>query len=136
MPKEAIQFALALAAVAGLAGLGLAVQQEPWEAPADAKGLKNPLPASSEVLAKGADLYKKNCLMCHGEAGKGDGPATKFVKPAPADITVAASQEKWTDGEIFWKIGEGKKPMPSFAKKLSDDERWSLVHYVRSLKGK
>lgn len=137
MPERIPAVGLAMLMMAGLAGLALAAQEhEEWEAPADAKAMKNPLAASDEVLAKGGDLYKKNCLMCHGETGKGDGPATKFVKPAPADISVAEAQAKWTDGEIFWKITEGKKPMPSFGKKLSEEERWSVVHYVRSLKAK
>jgi mono/diheme cytochrome c family protein len=137
MPKTVLALALMLLGGAGLAGLALAIpEQEAWEAPSEAKAMKNPLAASDDVLAKGLDLYKKNCLMCHGELGKGDGPATKFVKPAPADITVPEKQARWTDGEIFWKVTEGKKPMPSFGKKLSEEERWSLVHYVRSLKGK
>ena len=37
-------------------------------------------------------------------------------------------------GVIFWKLTVGKKPMPPFGKKLSDNERWALVHYVRGLK--
>jgi mono/diheme cytochrome c family protein len=40
--------------------------------------------------------------------------------------------EEMTDGEIFWKIGEGRRPMPSFKKRLTDDQRWQLVNYVRS----
>jgi len=108
--------------------------QDAWEAPADAKAKKNPVVASDATLLQGKDLYKKNCLMCHGEAGRGDGPATKFVKPAPADISNAAAQDRMTDGEIFWKITVGQKPMPAFGKKLSEDDRWKVVGFVRTLK--
>ena len=105
-----------------------------WEAPEDAKAKPNPLPSTAEVLAEGSALYKKNCEMCHGVTGKGDGPATQFVKPAPHDISTPEVQSEMTDGSIFWKLTVGKKPMPPFGKKLSDNERWALVHYVRGLK--
>ena len=58
---------------------------------------------------------------------------TKFIKPAPADISTAEAQARMTDGEIFYKISKGKTPMPNFASKLSEEDRWNLVHYVRSL---
>ncbi len=128
---------IVLASVGTLAHTG---QQEEgdhgtsWEVPEEAKAKPNPLPSTSEVLAEGSDLYKKNCEMCHGATGKGDGPATQFVKPAPHDISTAAVQSKMADGGIFWKLTVGKKPMPPFGKKLSDNERWALVHYVRGLK--
>ena len=106
----------------------------PWQAPPEAKSKPNPVPFSPEVLAEGKVLYQKNCELCHGASGRGDGPATKFVKPAPADITAAAAQSGMTDGELFWKLTEGRAPMPPYGKKLSEHERWVLVHYVRSLR--
>jgi mono/diheme cytochrome c family protein len=56
------------------------------------------------------------------------------VKPAPADISTPEAQAATTDGGIFWKLTTGREPMPPFGKKLSERERWVLVHYVRSLK--
>lgn len=105
-----------------------------WEVPAEAKAKTNPLPSTAEVLAQGSALFKKNCETCHGATGKGDGPATQFVKPAPHDITTPEVQSKMTDGGIFWKLTVGKKPMPPFGKKLTDNERWALVQFVRSLR--
>ena len=105
-----------------------------WNAPEDARAKPNPLPLTAELFAEASVLYKKNCESCHGTAGKGDGPATQFVKPAPHDITSPDVQSEMSDGGIFWKLTVGKKPMPPFGKKLSEDERWALVHYVRSLK--
>ena len=105
-----------------------------WEAPEEAKAEPNPLPSTAEILGEGSTLYKKNCEMCHGPTGKGDGPATRFIKPAPHDISTPEVQSEMADGGIFWKLTIGKKPMPPFGKKLSDHERWALVHYVRSLK--
>jgi mono/diheme cytochrome c family protein len=125
-----------LVVLTGLVGIALANQGDgsKWAAPADARAKANPVPSSPEVLAQGQALYQKNCLMCHGPTGKGDGPATEFVKPPPANISSAKKQADLTDGEIFWKLTHGRNPMPPFGKKLSDEERWALVHYVRSLK--
>ena len=106
----------------------------PWEAPADAKAAQNPISSGPEVLAEGKALYQRNCQLCHGPAGRGDGPATQYVKPAPADISTAEAQAAMTDGGMFWKLTTGRAPMPPFGKKLTERERWVVVHYVRSLK--
>ena len=104
-----------------------------WEVPEEAKAVPNPVEPTPEALAAGADLYKKHCVMCHGETGKGDGPATKFMKPAPADVTIAGTKARMTDGEIFYKISTGKRPMPPMNRKLSETERWQVVHHLRTL---
>ncbi len=123
-----------IVAVAGLTGLALAAQEgSTWEVPAEAKAVPNPVEATPEALAAGADLYKKHCLMCHGEAGKGDGQAAKYLKPPVADITAPGAKDRMSDGEIFYKISNGKKPMPPMNRKLSETERWQVVHHVRTL---
>jgi mono/diheme cytochrome c family protein len=71
--------------------------------------------------------------MCHGEAGKGDGPATKFMKPTPPDLTAPGGKARLTDGEIFYKISNGKRPMPPMNRKLSETERWQVVLHVRTI---
>jgi len=130
---------VAVVAVASLTGLALQAQETKpeassvWEVPAEAKAVQNPIEGTPETLAAGADLFKKHCLMCHGEIGKGDGPATKFMKPSPPDMTVAGTKARMTDGEIFYKISTGKRPMPPMNKKLSETERWQVVHHVRTL---
>ncbi|MFQ5791921.1 MAG: c-type cytochrome [Acidobacteriota bacterium] len=107
-----------------------------WDVPEEARAVENPVPLSPEVLEAGATLYEKNCVMCHGESAKGDGPATQFVKPAPPDISTAEARARMTDGEIFYKITVGKKPMPAMNKKLTEEERWKVIHYLRSLQAK
>ena len=116
--------------------VGTATQErEPWIVPEEERAVENPLTSSDDLLEEGAELYRKNCLMCHGETGKGDGPATARIKPAPPDLTPQAARERMTDGEIFYKITVGKRPMRGMERKLSEDERWSLVIFVRSLQG-
>lgn len=107
----------------------------PWEVPDDAKAVTNPLEKTPEALAAGAALYKKHCVMCHGESGKGDGPAAKFMKPSPPDISTAEVKDSLTDGAIFYMITTGKKPMPAMDKKLNETERWQVVLQVRALQG-
>jgi mono/diheme cytochrome c family protein len=129
---------VAVVAAASLTGLALAAQDpQPeggvWEVPAEAKAVPNPVEATPEALAAGADLFKKHCVMCHGETGKGDGPATKFMKPAPPDLTAPGTKARMTDGEIFYKITNGKRPMPPMNRKLSETERWQVVHHVKTL---
>ena len=72
------------------------------------------------------------CAQCHGERGKGDGPEAMMHSPTPADLTDAGHMNTVTDGEIFYQISEGRKPMPSFKKRLTEDQRWGLVLFVRS----
>jgi mono/diheme cytochrome c family protein len=89
------------------------------------------------------DAGKGNCLMCHGELGKGDGlQAANYTDPKVADLTNPAFQDAVTDQYIFWRIKDvanskayqnsGMLGYPNG----SDAEIWSLVAYVRSLKGK
>ncbi|WP_107685605.1 c-type cytochrome [Niastella koreensis] len=109
------------------------VAQTPkWMAPKEADDLKNPLVANSHILAAGKALYTANCGPCHGDKGRGDGPAAAGLNPKPADHTSAFVQNE-SDGSLFWKITEGRTPMPSYKKTFTDEQRWEIVTYIRSL---
>jgi mono/diheme cytochrome c family protein len=107
-------------------------KEEPWVVPEEVKKLKNPLPPSESTLKAAKGIYTDECVQCHGEHGKGDGPEAMMHSPAPADLTDTRHMNTVTDGEIFYQISEGRKPMPSFKKGLTEDQRWGLVHLVRS----
>lgn len=107
--------------------------QEVWVVPDEARAVENPVALTDEALAAGEESYGARCASCHGDTGKGDGRATRFIKPAPADFSTVEARDRMTDGEIFYKITEGKKPMPGMARTLSDEERWQVVHYLRTL---
>ncbi len=106
-----------------------------WTAPAEAKKLTNPLSGNVTAIEKGKAIFKQQCAMCHGNKGRGDGMAGMSLTPRPANLTSAKVQEQ-TDGEIFWKITHGRSPMPSYKSILSDEQRWQLVTYIRTLKKK
>ncbi len=107
-------------------------QSKVWEVPDLAKNKKNHVAANEASVAAGKDIYTKNCYNCHGKKGKGDGPKSGDLNVGPKDFTKEEFQ-KQTDGSLFWKISEGRKPMPSFKKDLSEDQRWQVINYVRTL---
>jgi len=112
-----------------------AFQKTPWMVPPEEKARKNPLTASDANINAAKQIYLDHCANCHGDTGKGDGSDAMMYDPAPADLTDAARLSKITDGEIYYQITEGRKPMPSFKKRLTEEQRWQLVLLVRSFAG-
>ncbi len=106
---------------------------KPWIAPEDARKVKNPVPATQENLAAADQIFRDNCMLCHGEKGMGDGPGAKVLKVKPANFTDAKLMSEETDGSLFWKMTEGRGPMPSWKEDLTEKERWQLVNYLRKL---
>ena len=102
----------------------------------------NPMPRTQEVLEHAAELFRVNCSMCHGPQGRGDGPVAPFLAAggvSPANLPTAT--EDRSDGEIFWLMSNGGTRgqaglpviMPTFRLLLDEEDRWSLVQYVRFL---
>jgi mono/diheme cytochrome c family protein len=120
-----------LLAVIVLAIVYAILQNRPWTVPEAAKQVKNPLPASDAALKATRDVYSEHCARCHGDSGRGDGRDAALYYPAPGNFTDAQHMRSMTDGEIFYKISEGRKPMPAFQKKLSEEQRWQLVLLIR-----
>lgn len=116
--------------------IGHAQTSTPWNIPAKYKTMKNPVATSKESLSNGKELYAKHCKSCHGTLGLGDGP-----KAASLDVTCSDFSSKkfqsLSDGEIFFQMTEGKGKMPSFKKLIPEDnDRWGLIHYLRTLAAK
>ena len=108
-----------------------------WVAPLEATKVANPVSSNEDNLAKGKSVYVVACLPCHGEKGKGDGPAAASLKRddkpiLPADLESPPIQQQ-RDGSMFWKIREGRSPMPSWKAALADDQIWIVIRYLRSM---
>jgi mono/diheme cytochrome c family protein len=107
-----------------------------WVAPKDADALVNPMKShEEEAIAAGKKIFATNCATCHGDKGKGDGVAAAGLTPKPANF-LHPEIVKETDGALFWKITNGKAPMPSWEKQLKPEQRWDLVCYIRSIQAK
>ncbi len=103
-----------------------------WTAPSGAGQKQNPIASDEASIESGKRIYDRSCLSCHGTKGSGDGPAAGFLERHPG---VLSDAKMWlqTDGALFWKITEGNSPMPSFRDGLSQDQRWQVVNYIRTL---
>jgi mono/diheme cytochrome c family protein len=122
-------------AAAGLVALSAATTvwaqaQGEWKAPAEAKAMKNP----EKGVGDAKKVIDANCVPCHGTSGKGDGPAAAALPTKPADWTSDRVQKE-SDGELFWKISNGRGPMPPW-KHLPEKQRWEIVNYIHTLKKK
>ena len=102
-----------------------------WIAPEEAKKMKNPIKATKASIQKGKEIYEKKCALCHGIKGDGKGTASAGLNPKPTNFKDSHG-EKMTDGEHFWKITTGRGRMPSFAKDLTEEERWHVINYVNT----
>jgi mono/diheme cytochrome c family protein len=111
-----------------------AVQKDPWPVPDKFLKMSNPIKSNSESLANGKELWIKHCQSCHGKSGKGDGPKAAQLKTQPEDLGKPDIQ-KQPDGAFFFKTSEGREDMPSFKKKIPDQEDlWAVINYVRTFK--
>lgn len=99
--------------------------------------------ATQNTIARGKQLYEqKECWKCHGETGHGDGPSSydledEWAIPIQAyDFTMEGKYKGGaTNRDIYLRFTTGMNgtPMPSFANELSDEDRWCMVHFVKSL---
>jgi len=99
-------------------------------------------PATMDKLAKaGAGIYQQQCAVCHGDQGKGDGPAAGILAFPPRDFTrglykfkTSSQGEMPFDDDLYRTVTSGipAAGMPSFAD-LTPFERWALVAHVKAL---
>ena len=95
----------------------------------------DPLPRKPPALARGRELYGVRCASCHGDAGRGDGPAAASMNPPPADLTAPALRGS-SPLEFYRKINVGVAgtAMPSFSSQLSVEDRWAAALYASGLR--
>lgn len=96
-------------------------------------GARNPIPPSADSVGLGEEVYQANCARCHGDSGRGDGPAGGGLTPPPADLWIHVPQH--TDQDLFGIVSEGVAGtgMPGFEQTLTEEQRWNLLNYLRAL---
>ena len=122
-----------LAAVALGLGYTVAPNIPTPPVPLTARFATNPVADSPTEVAGGRATYQAKCAICHGQRGRGDGPAALTMNPRPVDLTVHVPQH--AQGEIFYWISEGVAgtQMPAWKDQLSETERWQVVRFLQAL---
>ena len=99
--------------------------------------MRNPLPASTATINRGAIVYARNCVSCHGAIGEGNGPGGRNLSPLPADLAwLSWMKISQSDGFMYWTIAEGgtpfATPMPPFKDKLPAEDIWALTTFIQA----
>ena len=114
--------------------IGAAAEAGQGTSRAAAAKMKNPVATGAASVTAGQQVYQKQCRMCHGASGAAETPMAK--KMNASDLTDGTWTFGSTDGEIFTVIQEGAgagSKMTAFKGKVTDQDTWHLVNYIRSL---
>lgn len=102
-------------------------------------GMTNPLPLNQDVIDQGKAIYTRECMVCHGAAGRGQGPYRHVLQPPPPDFGDGSygtvDKPVFNDADYYWRISEGVPwtAMPTWKLRYNVKDRWALVHFVRGL---
>jgi mono/diheme cytochrome c family protein len=103
----------------------------PEDAQRAGRELQSPVEAAT-AGQRGLFVFQTFCLPCHGPAGRGDGPVALRGYPAPPSL-LGEKTLKLADGQMFHILTFGQKNMPAYAGQISQQDRWRVIAYVRSL---
>lgn len=95
---------------------------------------ENPIPPDPASLQRGRILYELHCGLCHGPAGRGDGPLAAYFSRTPEDLVGQQAAAEF-DASVYLVIQQGFGQMPPLAENLTVRERWDVINYVRTLPG-
>jgi len=119
------------ALVAYLQVIGTAVKKKEEAIEAKVIEEKNPLAGDKEAIKRGKELFEKNCMVCHGDDGKGG------IGPSLQDNVWLGKEGDISDGKLFSIISDGTQAgMPPFGKQIDKNGIWSIVSYIRTLQKK
>ncbi|MEO1435097.1 MAG: cytochrome c [Bacteroidota bacterium] len=99
---------------------------------------QNPFPVTEKGLEAGKNLYDINCAICHGEKGDGNGYLVRDDGKYPVQPAILVNEEftNASDGRYYHALIYGKNVMGGYSDKLSYEERWQVIHYIRTLQAK
>lgn len=107
--------------------------KQQWQAPAEFVNMKSPLKVTPDITKKGQYLYKNRCEICHGSEGKGNGPYNDPKWKQATNLASKAVQAN-TDGELFYKVSTSRDRHPASKVLYTEEERWMVVAFLRTLK--
>ena len=107
--------------------------KQQWQAPAEARSLVSTVKNDPDAAKKGQYYYNQRCVDCHGQRGFGNGFMSGTFKPKPTNLASRVVQAN-SDGELFWKITNGRSPMPANRIRFTDEQRWYIVAFLRTFK--
>lgn len=112
-------------------------QSNSWTLGDDVATKKNPLTSDAKALAAGKAIFKDKCQRCHGPGGLGDGPDAD-PDASDMDLTNPKRAARNDDGTVYYKVLNGRKrpKMPVFKDELTEQQVWTVVTYVQSLRKK
>ncbi len=103
----------------------------------DYANLTNPLSTSAANVDEGKTIFIRECMVCHGDAGRGNGPYATGLQPSPPDFGDGSygtlADPSYTDADYYWRISEGLpwSAMPSWKLQYDETDRWKLVEFIR-----
>lgn len=100
----------------------------------DIVSVTNPIKSSSDSQGRGKQTFETNCATCHGLSGNGQGPAAHGITTFPRQLWTWYNTDSSTDSYLYWFITNGRNEMPPWGLVLSEDERWDVINYIKTLK--
>ena len=100
----------------------------------DLKQVKNPTVDFDSSIKRGEDMFVKNCAKCHGLNGNGYGVVAHGFATWPRQLWAWYKADSAADGYLYWIIENGKSDMPPWGLILSENERWDLINYIKTIK--
>ena len=104
--------------------------------PAPYEKAHSPVKDDPKAISEGRSLYQSYCARCHGADGLGDGDTGKALSPSPAVLAYMITQPISVDRYLLWSISEGGgkfgSKMPAFKDKLTRDDMWEIIAYMRA----
>ena len=96
--------------------------------------MKNPITDKAASASRGEKLFVNNCVKCHGFTGNGYGTVAHGFTTWPRQLWTWNNTGPETDGYLFWFITNGRSDMPPWGLILSENERWDLINYIKTIK--
>ena len=96
--------------------------------------MKNPITDKAASASRGETLFVNNCVKCHGFTGNGYGTVAHGFTTWPRQLWAWNNTGPETDGYLFWFITNGRSDMPPWGLILSENERWDLINYIKTIK--